>query len=489
MQADLTRITFDPDFDFTAVIQQQGRCEVEADWNEQARILTWGMRRLAEDLIGPHGGPDGPHLGFKITTETPPKVDPGTGDPEDPDEGDCEDGDFWIGKGIYYVRGIRVTNDGWVLFTRQPGRQPDLERCQTEHTYLVYLEVWERHVTTIEEPQIREVALLGPDTCTRLQLVWQVMVCEIHEPSTSPKPGDKKVSKRQPAKVKASLEPIPWGIAEEPDKHPEDWRKAKRRAEQELRECVHRVAPRLKARVKGGDVPDDPCVQAPSARYRGLENQLYRIEIHEGGDCSTFKWSRENGSVLFPIAGWNVIEPEQTVIELDSLGRDERYGLQPNDIVEVVDDVVDLTHQANPLLTVVKVDASTRQVTLTGPLKIPFRPRKHPFLRRWDHRARDYRTLHQGAIRYEEDCWIDIEDGIQIHFEKREAAPMTGDYWVIPARTVTGDIEWPPGRPQPTHFRLPRGIERSYAPLAYIKFDSSTSTVIDVRRRFDHLAR
>jgi hypothetical protein len=479
MQADLTRITFDPDFDFTAVVQQQGRCEVEADWNEQARILTWGMRRLAEDLIGPHGGPAGRLLGFAIAAEPPPGA--GSDDP------DCEDGDFWIGKGVYYVHGIRVTNDAPVLFTRQPGRQPDLERCNTEHTYLVYLEVWERHVTTIEEPQIREVALLGPDTCTRLQLVWQVMVCEIHEPSAQAKKPAKKLP---PAKVKeAPVEPLVWDKELELPENADDWQNAKRRAERDLRECTHREAPRLEARVKAGEVPDDPCVQAPSARYRGLENQLYRIEIHEAGDCPTFKWSRENGSVLFPILGWNALEPEQTVVDLDSLGRDERYGLVPNDIVEVVDDVVDLTHHANPLLTVVKVDASTRQVTLTGHLRTPFRRSKHPFLRRWDHRARDYRKLHHGAIRYQEDVWIDIEDGIQVRFEKRQAAPMTGDYWVIPARTVTGDIEWPPGRPQPTRYRLPRGIERSYAPLAYIKFGPNTTNIIDVRRRFDHLAR
>jgi 2-polyprenyl-6-methoxyphenol hydroxylase-like FAD-dependent oxidoreductase len=40
--------------------------------------------------------------------------------------------------------------------------------------YLVYLDVWERHLTHIEAPSIREVALGGPDTTTRAQIVWQV---------------------------------------------------------------------------------------------------------------------------------------------------------------------------------------------------------------------------------------------------------------------------------------------------------------------------
>ena len=39
------------------------------------------------------------------------------------------------------------------------------------------------------------------------------------------------------------------------------------------------------------------------------ESRLYRVEIHKGGkvdkdefeETATFKWSRENGSVVFPI--------------------------------------------------------------------------------------------------------------------------------------------------------------------------------------------
>ena len=40
--------------------------------------------------------------------------------------------------------------------------------------------------------------------------------------------------------------------------------------------------------------------------YLGVENQLYRVEVHTGGTVAadhgpTFKWSRENGSVEFRI--------------------------------------------------------------------------------------------------------------------------------------------------------------------------------------------
>lgn len=40
----------------------------------------------------------------------------------------------------------------------------------------------------------------------------------------------------------------------------------------------------LKAKVK--EYPhDDPCCLNPESKYRGRENQLYRIEIHQDGDA------------------------------------------------------------------------------------------------------------------------------------------------------------------------------------------------------------
>ena len=50
---------------------QQGRVQLDADWNEQADILLHYLRTLAADLIGPFGGPQGrPGLRDR-------KIDPG----------------------------------------------------------------------------------------------------------------------------------------------------------------------------------------------------------------------------------------------------------------------------------------------------------------------------------------------------------------------------------------------------------------------------
>ena len=65
MKGDFTRDTFDPFRHFSRVLMQQGRVQLDADFNEQAAILLHYLRTLAADLIGPHGGP-GNELGFEI---------------------------------------------------------------------------------------------------------------------------------------------------------------------------------------------------------------------------------------------------------------------------------------------------------------------------------------------------------------------------------------------------------------------------------------
>ncbi|MEK8172942.1 DUF6519 domain-containing protein [Streptomyces sp. M19] len=94
-------------------------------------------------------------------------------------------------------------------------------------------------------------------------------------------------------------------------------------------------AARLAARAERPEhADDDPCLAGPDARYRGPENQLYRVEVHEGGTAqdATFKWSRENGSVLLPVD-----ELDGTWAELGSLGGDDKLGLNVGDWVEFTD--------------------------------------------------------------------------------------------------------------------------------------------------------
>jgi hypothetical protein len=110
-------------------------------------------------------------------------------------------------------------------------------------------------------------------------------------------------------------------------------------------------------------------------------------------------------------------------------------------------------------------------------------------LRRWDHRGDDQ---NDGAILIAESDkdWVTLEDNVQIQFQKG-GNYRSGDYWLIPARTATGDIEWPQensigGKAQMEEAETttpvalpPRGIEHHYAPLAILAGLGKASPVED----------
>ena len=56
MKVDFSRDTFNERADFLRVLMQQGRVQVDADWNEQISIILHYLHTLATDVIGPHGG-------------------------------------------------------------------------------------------------------------------------------------------------------------------------------------------------------------------------------------------------------------------------------------------------------------------------------------------------------------------------------------------------------------------------------------------------
>ena len=357
MKADLSRTTFDRLKHFSRVVAQQGRVQLDADWNEQASLMLYQLRRLAADVIGPAGGPAG-NLGF------------GLGALDAPAAADVPD--FAIGAGHYYVQGIlceleatrlpatfadagtkvrlpELSVDGRCFrahqyvcladaepgstvapvqarivdvdegarvltltdiggFIRSNPRQPRLSRLTTFLTQpdgtpgpvaagnfepgpsLVYLDVWERLVTAVEDNSIREVALGGPDTSARTRLVWQVAALPLRDSAGL-----------TPEQLRERLQPVNRG--------------------------------RLRAR----------------AGYRGQEDHLYRVEIHDGsaGGAPTFKWSRDNGAVVWPIAG-----SDGNTVVLATLEPHDRRGLAAGDWVEIQDDDSVLANRAVPLLRV-----------------------------------------------------------------------------------------------------------------------------------------
>lgn len=156
MKADLTRDTFDQALHFSHVLVQQGRVQLDADFNEQSSILLHYLRTVVAGLLGPSATPT---TGGGFRLETPPNL--------------AVD-DFSISAGRIYVDGILVENDRpEVTYLHQPDL-PNPDLLKTGTTYLAYLDVWERLVSALEAPRIRETALGGPDTAVRSKVVWQV---------------------------------------------------------------------------------------------------------------------------------------------------------------------------------------------------------------------------------------------------------------------------------------------------------------------------
>jgi hypothetical protein len=450
MKGDFTRMTFDPTKHYSGVLEQQGRVQVDSDFNEMNDIHRYISRRLAADLIGRHGGPGN---SFKIGTKDPSNNDTLR--------------DFAIAPGYYYVDGVLCENDSPLLFTGQSGTPLTPAALEGGKSYLAYLDVWERHLTAYEEETeekigIREVALLGPDTATRAQVVWQVKCLLIDDQNA--------VIDSDPEKAYKKFSDFLGGTM--------------------------LGSGQLRARAMKPKTQDEPCVISPEARYRGAENQLYRVEIHRGGfatpstvdtQVATFKWSRENGSVIFPI-----VEANGAVVTLRDLGREPRFGLRPDDWVEIVDDDYVLQNRAEPLLQVKEIDRDGMRVKLkSAPASaVGTEASKHPLLRRWDQPSDAIKVTESTGDN--DASWIPVEDGVQIQFPGLSgAAPATyrtGDYWLIPARAATGDVDWPGPRPNPRP-RPPHGIEHRYAPLGIISIDATgkVTAPTDLRRTIKQL--
>src|SRR5262249_49802899 len=205
-------------------------------------------------------------------------------------------------------------------------------------------------------------------------------------------------------------------------------------------------------------------------------NQLYRVEIHRGGAGSqaTFKWSRDNGSVL---TSWIQTSGNDLVVG-------STRGFAAGNWVELLDDETELSGEPGPLVKVTKVQADRLTV---DPSSWPGAPLtwtaqlKHPRVRRWDEfdnpdghaSLSDDNAVAVVGSDPANPTWITLEDGIQVQFADIDASYKTGDYWLIPARVTTGQIEWPPygddaNAPYTDSSREPLGIGHHYAPLAVL---------------------
>lgn len=455
MKADLTRSTDKPGQHYRAVRMQQGRVQLDADWNEQQDILNRRIETETVDTIGHSGGPI-VKPGFLLT---------GNGK------------NIEIGAGHYYVEGLLCANASLVTATSQPHLQPSVSPVvpagasllplppanaaalseikvydnngnpidPPDGIYLGYLEAWLRHITALEDPLIREVALGGPDSATRDQLVWQVKLLRA---------GDVGANLNCLSALPAWTE-----LTTPPDG-------------------------KLAARAEPSTPPKDPCLLTPEAGYRRLENLLYRVEIHDDGSVSgdvRYKWSRDNGSIQTRVTRW-LGEPTADEFEVASIGRDAYLSIGAGCWLEFFDDSHELLGRPGTLVQVLKTEGNVVTLDLasaTGPLDKALYL-DNPRVRRWDGWAEMDPAPANSA-----NGWEELEEGVEIKFIPGNY--RVGDFWSIPARTATADVEWPLEANKPK-FQAPQGVLRAFTRLALLDCQAGVWTRLsDCRQLFPAL--
>jgi hypothetical protein len=464
-RGDFTRNTYNKSKQFLRVLMQQGRVQLDADWNEQVSILLDRIQTLAKDIIGLHGGLE-ENCGFEfIVNEEQINNLKNLSDEEKTKlkERLLSDG-FLIGKGNYYVEGILCENDNYISFAQQPNFNPKLSLDSPEFkenpgNYLVYLDVWERHVTHIEDYDkarigIREVALGGADTATRSKLIWQVKLKKIDND---------------------------YNIKTVGQQVRRDYNYFQNLLGQNQLKPGNGM---LRARATKPVTPssNNSCIMPFHYKYRGTENQLYRVEIFDVSQTGenqklTFVWSRDNSSVVFTIVAFSSNESLGLTLTLEHLKRGDDFSLSVGDWVEIVYDTSVLHDAPRKLLKVEKIDTLENLVTLQGDVNFErIGSEQSPLLRRWDSHEISVETQNQ------KDEWIALEDGVEVQFS--DGFYQVGDYWLIPARTATGDIEWPKikeGNKLVPEAQKPHGIAHYYAPLAIISLAPNQVEAYDCR--------
>jgi hypothetical protein len=114
---------------------------------------------------------------------------------------------------------------------------------------------------------------------------------------------------------------------------------------------------------------------------------------------------------------------------------------------------------------VTAINPSQRTLTLSAAPKndAGIDPKLHPYLRRWEG------DVQKIKIAKGNEAWVHLADGVQVQFSLRRppyGGYRTGDYWLIPARTATGDVIWPRDDKEMPLAVPPHGVDHHYAPLA-----------------------
>jgi len=458
---DLSRSAFYPGKRFAGVRMQQGRVLTDDDFNEQEQINHEDKRLSTLDIVGKAGSPDN---GLFIS-----------------DAGVNENGiNFTINEGTFYAGGLRIAvtddqyfqlQDDWLQKAVNPA--PDGERYD-----MVYVEVWQQSVSAVEDSELYEKALGGPDTTTRRRTMFRV-------------------------KMLADVDTNNCGEA---------WQLVKAGIESSLGgEFVDNYHLKSDADLQVGYVTngesENLCTPSVLAGYLGADNQAIRVQLV---DENHLTWGFDNGAPLYRVSLEDAASDRQT-IKLLTDPKDEAHWPQSGQIVEilpwsaVLENGEKLAEETSPghfSRLSASYNPDTGEITLST--SVP-----DGFGEQWESRddADDLRTTRFGTEEldsehgyffmrawdrgadHDSDVNIPIpasgevellKTGLKISLEGDY--PLPGDHWVIAVRPHTPDqvVPW-----ELEVTREADGYQRFYAPLAIIHWRPNQFPFIyDCRKRF-----
>jgi hypothetical protein len=461
---DNSRFTFDPWKDYSGVVMEQGRVQTDADWNEWLAELSRRIQAGTLDTMG--------RAVYPVTTPYAFQITPGTTGPNS----------LQIGVGRIYIDGLLVENHGdpakavWdpalaeLSGSPQPpptspvaidiGSQPygagELPAAGSG-AYVAYLDVWKRPVTFLEDSSLVDVAI-GVDTSGRVQTAWRVGLIPVKEGSG----------------IGCGSSDSDLGL------------------------------PSSSGLLSNGTItsgPSGPCCLTTGTGYTGVENQFYRVEIHQdgrsGGTGPTFKWSRENASVQTSVTeiqgGSNSLGNPANVLTVLSLGRDQVLGFAAGNWVEISNQTLDNACRAGELYQIDSVDVAGSSVTLTTLLSATFpatsiAANSYTRICRWDQSGKilksdqtiyiDLDAIGAGSLPNgcagipvpTDGSKIILEGGLVIDFSL--ASPggnyLAMDYWNFATRTADGSYD-------KLASATPRGIHHHYTTLSVVTFAATVS--------------
>jgi Family of unknown function (DUF6519) len=483
---DISRFLFQPRKHYSSVRMQQGRVILDSDWNESERIDDEEARRTLVDMICSKGTSN---QGFRV--ENVRNTDVAL-----PGAGPFASYDFDFDNGSFYIGGLRFeseTDGSPETFLRQidwlqidasavdlPPR-PDPLTQRVRHD-LVYLRGWEQCVTAVEDSELRERALGGPDTSVRVRRMRRIEVLT-----------------DTPDSCAAAFNTLQQHLIAPVVGAPHQF---------DLLNSELKSKARLTVVPNPADITEDPCKPAVPGGYLGADNQTIRVQLTA---TDRFIWGYDSAAPLYRVQIENILDVPQGV---DGTRRKIRFLTQPRDqaaqplagqAVEIIPWGALLPNQEKvaefqgQLFTVeTSFDPEDRSLTIAQPVleaSVQWLADHSQFYSNQDepeHQQYFYLRLWTGG-------WGDANNpdrpftpgapvalegtGLSVRFSDQG---LVGDFWIIAARPSTPNlvVPWELLESAP-----PAGPRYFFAPLALIRWSRDRNNIFqpdvrDCRERF-----